>query len=519
MIGAGGDRYIFGRMLHAVTPRGDAPETLLRDGLLAGTHRALSADDGPAVQPWCSPDGEWLLCLDGAVFNHVELRAELQARGHEFQGESETEVVLAAFRHWGDEAAERLVGEWALALVQRRTGRAYLARDPLGVKPLYWSTRAGRLHIGSEIKALVPVDARIREVPPGHHGWAEPAGAPELRPYFDLPRLDLEQPAITDPWEAANLVQQAIWDSIAVRVPTRLPVGVLLSGGVGSALTLLTVRSLHPGCVAFSVGTPDGDELADARRLTSELGIPHEIVELRPSDIGYDEVREAVRVGELTEYRDIIDAIVAIPLYRRVHDCGIRVVLTGDGSTALFGGAPRYQHASPERARELLLHKLTNLGRTELHRVDRTSMSQGVQARVPFLDPTVVELAMRLPMELRTHAGQDKWVIREGFADVLPAYIRERVDSPVSYSAGLHERARLFKPLFARLHRSFGYDLLEPVRRDFDAVLLGCGNDLDKALAEQAARQDYTLGEHARDFAGALEWNTRPLRRKLTGTR
>jgi asparagine synthase (glutamine-hydrolysing) len=84
----------------------------------------------------------------------------------------------------------------------------------------------------------------------------------------------------------------------------------------------------------------------------------------------------------------------------------------------------------------------------------------------------------------------------------------------MSYSTGLHDRARLYKPLFARLHRSFGYDLMEPVRRDFDAVLMKCDNDLDRAIAENAARQDYTAFEHARDLAGAARWNVAPAVRR-----
>ena len=146
-------------------------------------------------------------------------------------------------------------------------------------------------------------------------------------------------------------------------------------------------------------------------------------------------------------------------------------------------------------------------------------MGHGVEARVPFLDLSVVELAMRLPLELKLRDGQDKWIVRRAFADVLPDYIRRRPKNPMSYSSGLHERARLYKPFFARLHRSFGYDLLEPVRRDFDTVLTRCGNDLDAAIADGLARPDYTVLEHARDLVGAARWNAAPLVRRLVGPR
>ncbi|GAB3809124.1 hypothetical protein GCM10027605_43130 [Micromonospora zhanjiangensis] len=309
------------------------------------------------------------------------------------------------------------------------------------------------------------------------------------------------------------MLRTAFADSVRLRVDTDLTVGVVLSGGLDSSLTLLHVRQEHPDCVAFTVGTPGSEDLTYARRLTADLGVPHEVVELRPRDIRSRTVRETIRMSELTEYGDIINAVVSVPLFRRVREAGVRVVLTGDGSDELFGGYPMYHEVGPERARDLFLHKLRNLGRTELQRVDRTSMGHGVEARVPFLDPALVELALRMPLGLKSRDGRDKWILREAFADLLPDYILNRPKNPMSYSTGLHDRARLFKPRFARMHRSFGYDLLEPVRRDFDSVLMGCDHDLERAVANSVARQDYTRREHLRDVAGAIRWNaTRLLR-------
>jgi asparagine synthase (glutamine-hydrolysing) len=106
--------------------------------------------------------------------------------------------------------------------------------------------------------------------------------------------------------------------------------------------------------------------------------------------------------------------------------------------------------------------------------------------------------------------------VRQAFADVLPDYIRARPKNPMSHSSGLHERARLYKPLFARLHRSYGYDLREPVRRDFSTVLAQSGHDVDRAVAAELARTDYTALEHARDMAGAIRWNViRPRARTV----
>ena len=228
-------------------------------------------------------------------------------------------MVLESFLEWGDGAVTRLRGEFAFALADTAADRVYLARDPLGVKPLYWSRPAEGLHVASEVKALTGLGAPVSEVPPGHHGWARRSTAPVLRPYVDLLRLGDDQAAIEDPDEAAKLVRAALEDSIRVRVDTDLTVGVILSGGLDSTLTLLHVREMHPDCVAFTIGAPASEDLRYARRLTADLGVPHEVIEVRPRDIRLADIRAAIRLGELTEYGDIINEVVSVPLFRRIH--------------------------------------------------------------------------------------------------------------------------------------------------------------------------------------------------------
>jgi len=510
--GAGADRTRFQVMLDSLAPRGEVTETWCGPGVLAGTRRLPIVARERAVQPWRSADGRWLLCFNGEIFNQHQLRAELGSLGVELRGGGDTEVVLEAFRVWGPDAVRRFRGEYAFVIAEPATGWVYVARDPLGVKPLYWSRQGGCLHLASEVKALVQLGVPVSEVPPGYHGWASGTSDPALAAHCDLSRLGADEPMVTDPREAARMVRATLADSIRVRVDTDLTVGVILSGGLDSALTLLHVRQLHPDCVAFTVGAPGSEDLAYARRLTADLGVPHEVIELRPRDLDRSAIREAVRICELSEYGDIINAAVSVPLFRRVRECGVKVVLTGDGSDELFGGYSMYHQADPGTARRLFLHKIANLCRTELQRVDRASMGSGVEARVPFLDPALVSLAMRIPIELKLRDGQEKWIVREAFAEMLPGYIRTRPKNPMSHSAGLHERIRLYKPLFARWHRAFGYDLREPVRRDFSTVLTRCDHDLDRAVRDGAARTDYTAAEHTRDLLGAIRRNLTPVR-------
>jgi asparagine synthase (glutamine-hydrolysing) len=517
IVGPGADRALFDRMMASIRPRGDVEETLCEDGRMLGTQRLKIVDRDHSVQPWVSADGKWALCYNGEVFNYRELRGQLTALGHQFRTEGDTEVVLESFFEWGEEAVHHLRGEFAFAIVERQTGRVYLARDPIGVKPLYWSHQSGRLNVASEVKALVPVGASVVEVAPGHAGWGSPASAPDLAAYVDLMRLAEGEDPIDDPDEAGRLVREALVDSIRVRVDTDLTVGVNLSGGLDSALILLQVHEMHPDCVAFTIGTGDSDDVRFARRLAQELGVHHEVVEHRPGDIHLNDVRTAIRMSELTEYGDVINSVVTNPLFNRVHQCGVKVVLSGDGSDELFGGYSMYRQVSTDLSAQLFRHSIRNLSRTELQRVDRMSMGRGVEARVPFLDLSLVKLALQIPIELKVRDGMEKWILRTAFADILPEYIRRRPKNAMSHSSGLHERIRLYRPLFARTYRSFGYDLAEPMRRDFSTVLERNGLDLDRTLAGSEMWNDYSPGEHARDLAGAVKWNVATAARRLTG--
>ncbi len=507
IVGTGGDGALFHHMLDSLAVRGEVKEIHQESALLAGTQRLRIVDRERAVQPWLSSDGRWLLCYNGEIFNYRHLRAELIGTGCEFRSESDTELALQAVLQWGEEAVPRFRGEFAFAITDRATGRTYLARDPVGVKPLYWSSQGGRLYVASEVKALVPVGAPVSEVPPGHHGWAERGSDPVLTPYVDLTAGAGERPQIHDPAEAAKALRLAVEDSIRVRVDTDLTVGVILSGGLDSSIVLSHVREMHPDCVALTIGAPGSDDLAFARRLCADLDVPHEVITVSPGELRARDIREAIRMSELTEYGDIINAVVSVPLFARARDLGIKVVLTGDGSDELFGGYSMYDRIGAAASRRLFQHMIGNLYRTELQRVDRVSMGQSVEARVPYLDPALVDLAMRLPVELKIRDGQEKWIMRQAFADMLPGYITQRPKNPMSHSSGLHERARMYRPLFAGMQRSFGYDLLAPVRRDFSVVLSQSGHDLDLALAQARKRPDYSAVEHARDLAGALRWN------------
>jgi asparagine synthase (glutamine-hydrolysing) len=382
IVGPDPSPMVFDSMLDAIASRGEARETLSDDRCRLGTQRLKIVDRERAIQPWNSSDGRWAVCYNGEVYNFRSLRSELAALGHVLRGDSDTEVILEAFLEWGERAVHRLRGEFAFAIVDKATDRVYLARDPFGVKPLYWSRHDGHLYAASELKALVPAGGRIREIPPGHHGWGSPVQDPAVTAYVDLLSMGDGDEPVTDEGEAARQVRAALEDSIRVRLDTDLTVGVIFSGGLDSTLTLLHVREMHPDCVAFTIGAPGSDDISYARRVARDLGVDHEVIELAPGDIRLPDIRETIRLSELTEYGDVINAVISRLLFARVHSCGIKVILCGDGSDELFAGYEMYQQPDPVLRQRLFQHKLHNLGRTELQRVDRTSA-----CAVPRSDP------------------------------------------------------------------------------------------------------------------------------------
>ncbi len=518
VVGPDGSDARFRHMLDAIRPRGESEEVLVEPGLRLGTQRLKIVDRQRAKQPWTSAEGAWALCYNGEVFNYRALRDELARHGARLRSESDTEVVLEAFLHWGAEGVTRLRGEFAFAIVERGTGRVYLGRDPVGVKPLYWARDGQTLSVASEVKALVPLGVTVHEVPPGHHGWADPGSDPKLEAYVDLLHVGEGLAPLEDPDEAVAALGAAFDASVAARVDTDLTVGVVLSGGLDSSYVLATALRHHADCVAFTIGTPDSEDVTTARRLAADLGVPHHVLALEPRQIRWPDVRHAIASSELTEFGDVINATISNRLFEAVHRAGVKVVLCGDGADELFGGYTMFRDTDEAARQRLFAHKLANLCRTELQRVDRASMGNGVEARVPFLDIDLVELAMRVPPGLKVRDGVEKWVLRRAAAGVLPDYVLHRRKLPLSHASGLHERVRLFRPLFARTYRSLGYERLGPARRDFSNVLESTGFDLDAALRSTAETPCYSAAEQARDFAGALRWNLRrALRRAASG--
>ena len=198
IVGPSPDPSVFDSMLDGIAQRGEVRETYRDDRHQLGTQRLKIVDRERAIQPWNSPDGRWAVCYNGEVYNFRSLRSELAGLGHVLRSDSDTEVVLEAFLEWGEHAVHRLRGEFAFAVVDKAGDRVYFARDPLGVKPLYWSRHEGHLYAASELKALVPAGGQIHEIPPGHHGWGSPVQDPAVTAYVDLLSMGDGDEPVTD---------------------------------------------------------------------------------------------------------------------------------------------------------------------------------------------------------------------------------------------------------------------------------------------------------------------------------
>jgi asparagine synthase (glutamine-hydrolysing) len=365
------ERHVVASQCAAILHRGPDDEGLLTEGDFGSGMRRLSiVDIQGGHQPMLSEDGRHALTFNGEIYNHLDLRRALAAAGHSFRTGSDTETILAAWRHWGDDAWAMLEGMFAIALWDRQRRELTLVRDPLGIKPLFLTQQRGGLAYASEIKALLPVPghafsidpravhdffsaghvrpprsiyAEVRQLPPGHLLTIGAEGEARVRRFWNL--RFAEGPRQTE----ADWIEQfrEIWLATVRRhMQADVPVGSFLSGGVdSSAVTAAMARASDRPVKAFTIGFQEAgfDETAHARDVARHLGCEH-----------------AVRVVDLRAARDLLPGIqhcydepfadpAAVPSWYLAEQAAgeVKVVLAGDGGDEIFAGYRR--HASEAR--------------------------------------------------------------------------------------------------------------------------------------------------------------------------
>lgn len=409
-------------------------------------HRRLSImDPESGRQPLYGASGAALV-HNGEIYNHVALRAELRAAGRSLRTGSDSEVLAHLYELRGEACVEQLDGVFALAVVQGE--RWMVARDPIGVKPLYYGRDAGgNLWFASELKALSERCLWFKVFPPGHIYTRERG----LQRWYTRPWLSGQVNARRDVTELRGRFEAAV----AKRMMSDVPLGVLLSGGLDSslvaALAARRARAVHPErrLMSFSVGVgADAPDLRAAREVAAFIGTDHHEVRL-DVDAGVAALRDII--WHVESY-DIPTIRASVPMYflsRAIRECGVKVVLSGEGSDEIFGGYLYFFFADdPEAFQRETVERVRNLHLSDVLRADKSTMAHGVEARVPFLDLGFLDVAMALDPELKRplraeggRAGRmEKALLRAIFADpadpLLPASVLWRQKEQFSDGVG-----------------------------------------------------------------------------------
>jgi asparagine synthase (glutamine-hydrolysing) len=424
-------------------------------GAILVHERLAIVDPASGAQPLRSRDGALALAVNGEIYNHRELRSH---SGYDFTTGSDCEVINALYRELGGDAfitdgVARLNGIFAFALWDAAAGRFLIARDPLGVCPLYWGHDvAGRLCVASEMKALVGVCADVATFPPGHT-YDSISG--ELRQYYVKPWRDYVATQGTAPAEGE--LRLAFEQAVHRQLMTDVPYGVLLSGGLDSSLVAACAahfarervedddrsEAWWPRLHSYAIGLDGSPDLAAAQIAADALGTVHHGFVYTFAE-GLDALPEVIRHIETYDVTTIRAAAPMYLLARRIKAMGVKMVLSGEGSDELFGGY-LYFHKAPsaEAFHEETVRKLDALHSYDCLRANKAMMAWGVEARVPFLDLEFIDVAMGMDAVHKMAGTQsdgsrkiEKHVLRAAFDGALPKEILWRQKEQFSDGVG-----------------------------------------------------------------------------------
>jgi asparagine synthase (glutamine-hydrolysing) len=431
------------RLIQGILHRGDVTDPIVspRRRTAMGTRRLRIVDGERALQPQTSSDGRLAVSFNGEIYNHGELRRELTALGVRFRTESDTEVLANALQVWGEAALTRFVGMYAFVAVDTQSGEFLAARDPFGVKPLYLIQNDDGLCFCSEIRPLLQTveTGDVMLLPPGY--VLSPAKcAPFASP------VAAAQEARTQ--HCVHTLDRLLSEAVRRRLPSDLPVATMFSGGIDSTLVAHYTRRFRPEAPGYFVGDVNGPDYRFAGEYADMTGFDLRRI---PFDPDGEEVwgllDQAVAVSESFEPNLIRGAVCSLMVAERMHGDGFRVALCGEGADELFCGYPPLElafHDGNDQGRPIRAECLDLMHRVSLQRVDRCSMRFQLEAREPFLDPSVANYALGLDSTalVREVDGlpRGKASLRELFdlyPDELPASIRDRAKVPFGAGAGL----------------------------------------------------------------------------------
>lgn len=413
------------RMLERLAHRG--PDGHGIKNLPTGTlgHARLAIIDVEGGHQPMEDQGSWIT-FNGEIYNYRELARD-HLPGMQFQTHSDTEVILKLYAQLGERCVELLDGMFAFAIIQG--DELFMARDPLGIKPLYYGERDGMFYFASEIKALALVTNEIREFPAGH--WYHSKRG--MHTFYEVNPAPVK---IQDEAQAIRMIRSTLKDAVQKRLLADVPVGISLSGGVDSSIVAVLANAGTDHLHSFAVGMEGSEDLQAARRMAETLGTRHH-------ERMYTEQEMLDALPKVIYQLESFDpALVrsAIPNYflAELASQYVKVILTGEGADEIYAGYDYLRsYSDPQKLQKEMIAITTALHNTNLQRADRIAMAFGLEARVPFLDVKSVALGLGLPAKWKVHQNKPaKFLLRQAFSTDLPDEIVNRPKQKFSKGAG-----------------------------------------------------------------------------------
>ena len=414
------------------------------------THERLSiVDPQSGGQPLYSPNRKQVLAVNGEIYNHQNIRSRYVGN-YEFQTGSDCEVILALYRDKGIHFLEELNGIFAFALYDEERDEFLIARDAIGVIPLYiGKDRDGLLYVASELKALEGFCDEYEPFLPGHYYWSREG---EMRRWYNRDWMKYE--AVKNNESSMSRLHDALEAAVRRQLMSDVPYGVLLSGGLDSSV-ISAIAKKHaelrvetdnqseawwPQLHSFAVGLKGSPDLVKAREVAEHIGTVHHEIHYTIQE-GLDAIRDVIYY---IETYDVTTVRASTPMYllaRVIKSMGIKMVLSGEGADEVFGGY-LYFHKAPnaEAFHEETVRKLNKLYLYDCLRANKSLSAWGVEGRVPFLDTEFLDVAMRLNPIDKMCPGTtiEKRIVREAFGELLPESVawrqKEQFSDGVGYS-------------------------------------------------------------------------------------
>ena len=411
--------------------------------------RLAIVDPTSGKQPLLNENKTLILAANGEIYNHRELRKQFEGR-YSFQTESDCEVLLALYQEKGASFMDELSGIYAFAIYDTQKDKYFIARDHMGIIPLYMGWDAhGTFYVASELKALEGICTKIELFPPGHYmesGDSHPTQWYQ-RDWNEFSEVEDNETSIKD-------LHDALSEAVQRQLMSDVPYGVLLSGGLDSSITSALAKKFAskrvesdntqaawwPQLHSFSVGLEGSPDLAAARKVADHIGTVHHEIKFTIQE-GLDAIKDVIHHLETYDITTIRASTPMFLMARAIKSLGIKMVLSGEGADELFGGY-LYFHKAPsaKEFHEETVRKLHKLHQYDCLRANKSLAAWGIEGRVPFLDKEFMDVAMRLnPKDkMITEERMEKWVVRKAFESYLPESVawrqKEQFSDGVGYS-------------------------------------------------------------------------------------